>query len=36
MADPIMCPECGWTGTEPDLDAEQSCPVCATNVEFVD
>jgi hypothetical protein len=39
MADPVMCPECGWTGTERDLDdpaGVQQCPVCDTNVEFVE
>lgn len=36
MAEPIMCPECGWTGTEDALDADQQCPVCDTNVGFVD
>jgi len=39
MVEPVMCPECGWTGTERDLDVEagvKKCPVCDTNVEFVD
>ncbi len=39
MTEPVMCPECGWTGTERDLDVEagvKQCPVCDTNVEFVD
>jgi len=39
MPEPVMCPECGWTGTRSDLDRSedvQQCPVCDTNVEFVD
>lgn len=36
MAAPIMCPECGWTGSESDLAEGQQCPVCDANVEFVD
>jgi hypothetical protein len=32
MGDPVLCPDCGWTGEETDLDAGD-CPVCATDVE---
>lgn len=37
--DPILCPTCGWTGTRADLEATadaESCPVCDTDIEFVD
>jgi hypothetical protein len=37
--DPVLCPECGWSGDRTDLvetpDVE-SCPVCDTDIEFVD
>ena len=39
MGEPVMCPECGWTGTEQDLDATgdvHQCPICDTDVEIVD
>lgn len=38
-SDPVLCPECGWTGTTDDLETIQgveSCPVCDTDIEFVD
>lgn len=38
-ADPVLCPDCGWSGSRDDLDASagvESCPVCDTDVEFVD
>lgn len=37
--DPILCPECGWTGTQADLDSTEeatTCPACDTNIEFVE
>ncbi|QSG09833.1 hypothetical protein HSR122_2457 [Halapricum desulfuricans] len=39
MTEPVMCPECGWTGTEAELehaDGVEQCPVCDTNIEFVE
>ncbi len=39
MAEPVMCPECGWTGTQADLNQSESvqqCPVCDTNVEYIE
>jgi uncharacterized Zn finger protein (UPF0148 family) len=41
MPDPeaVLCPECGWTGTENDLvreDGERQCPICAGAIEFVE
>ena len=35
--DTVLCPDCGWTGTPVDLDDERGdCPVCSTDIEFVD
>ncbi|MDG5778703.1 hypothetical protein VB773_08095 [Haloarculaceae archaeon H-GB2-1] len=37
--DPILCSNCGWTGTRSELDGEDpdyTCPLCETDVEFVD
>jgi predicted RNA-binding Zn-ribbon protein involved in translation (DUF1610 family) len=39
MSDPVLCPECGWTGVEADLErtaAGYECPVCAEVVELID
>jgi hypothetical protein len=39
MSDAILCSDCGWTGTEADVDGSDgvhSCPICDTNIEFVD
>jgi uncharacterized Zn finger protein (UPF0148 family) len=32
MSDTILCPACGWTGSEDELvreDGDTQCPVCA-------
>lgn len=37
--DPVLCPECGWSGIQSDLvavDDTLECPVCAENIELVD
>ena len=37
--DTILCPDCGWTGQPAKLDGDaddRSCPVCSTDIEFVD
>lgn len=36
MSAPILCPECGWTGEESDLNGDRQCPVCAEVIEFVE
>jgi uncharacterized protein (DUF983 family) len=37
MSEPVLCPDCGWTGTTDDFDdGVDQCPVCETNIEFVD
>ena len=39
MSDSILCPDCGWTGHQSDMDASagvHSCPICDTDIEFVD
>lgn len=36
MSDPILCPECGWTGKRQDLEDDQQCPVCDEDIEFMD
>ncbi|MDY6819904.1 MAG: hypothetical protein SVG88_14685 [Halobacteriales archaeon] len=38
-SDPVLCPECGWSGrrsalTETDDGVE--CPICAENIELVE
>jgi rubredoxin len=42
--DTVLCPDCGWTG-QPDAldeagagegDDDRLCPVCSTDIEFVD
>jgi len=35
MPEPLLCPDCGWTGTESDTD-DGDCPVCSKTVEFVE
>ncbi|MFB6299094.1 MAG: hypothetical protein ABEH65_02415 [Halobacteriales archaeon] len=38
-SDPVLCPECGWSGVRSDLteiDDEVECPVCAENIELVE
>ena len=38
-SDPILCPECGWTGTAEQQvrkDDQRQCPVCAETVEYVE
>jgi predicted RNA-binding Zn-ribbon protein involved in translation (DUF1610 family) len=35
---PVLCPDCGWTGTRSELDEGDevhNCPVCDTDIEFV-
>lgn len=35
----VLCPECGWTGSEDELvreDGDHECPVCAEAIEFVE
>ncbi|WP_269814463.1 hypothetical protein [Halorussus litoreus] len=35
----VLCPDCGWTGSKSELDADagvHSCPICDTDIEFVD
>jgi uncharacterized paraquat-inducible protein A len=34
----VLCPDCGWTGEPAQLDeaGESGCPVCSTDIEFVD
>ena len=38
--DTVLCPDCGWTGEPTTLDDADSdggdCPVCSTDIEFVD
>ncbi|WP_372909770.1 hypothetical protein [Salinigranum sp.] len=37
--DPVLCPDCGWTGHPTKLDDggdARSCPLCSTDIEFVD
>ncbi|WP_275689335.1 hypothetical protein [Salinigranum salinum] len=37
--DAVLCPDCGWTGRPASLDDEgdgRSCPLCSTDIEFVD
>lgn len=37
--EPVLCPECGWTGTVDDLaldDGTRQCPVCAEAIEFIE
>ncbi|MFB6309507.1 MAG: hypothetical protein ABEH35_09265 [Haloarculaceae archaeon] len=37
--DHVLCPDCGWSGPKADLEATEgveSCPVCDTDIEFVD
>jgi len=39
MTDPVLCSECGWTGTQSDLDATdgvESCPLCDTDIEIIE
>lgn len=39
MSTTILCPDCGWTGETAELDATdgvQSCPICDTDIEFMD
>lgn len=39
MAEPVMCPACGWTGSTADLERDgdvSQCPVCAKTVEVVE
>ena len=38
MSEPILCPECGWTGTveEAAADGAQRCPICETDIEIVE
>jgi len=39
VSDPVLCPECGWTGDRAELVAngeEYACPVYAQVVEIVD
>lgn len=34
-----LCPECGWTGRQSDLDeseGEYACPICDTDIEIVE
>ena len=31
MGEPVLCPDCGWTGQESDIESENGdyqCPVC--------
>jgi rubredoxin len=35
----VLCPDCGWTGPPATLDDsgdDWACPVCSTDIEFVD
>lgn len=39
MAEPVLCPDCGWTGTTEDFEDDPNqprCPLCATDIEFVE
>ena len=38
MAEPVLCPDCGWTGTTDNFEASEDkrCPLCSTDIEFVD
>ncbi len=39
MAETVLCPDCGWTGTNSELDENDgvhACPICDTDIEFVD
>jgi predicted RNA-binding Zn-ribbon protein involved in translation (DUF1610 family) len=33
MGEAYMCPECGWTGMESNLDAGHECPACGAHVD---
>jgi hypothetical protein len=36
---PVLCPDCGWTGQPTTLDDDgnsRSCPLCSTDIEFVE
>ncbi len=33
MANHLMCPECGWTGTKDDGTGSHVCPVCGADIE---
>jgi len=38
-SDPMLCSNCGWTGERaalPDDEGDSACPVCDTDIEFVD
>lgn len=38
-SDPILCPECGWTGTADQRvheDGQLQCPICAETFEYVE
>lgn len=37
-SDPILCPDCGWTGVSADLelvDDDYHCPICTRNIEKI-
>lgn len=34
----VLCPDCGWTGNESELDEDgdgYSCPICNVDIGFV-
>jgi hypothetical protein len=33
MSDTCLCPICGWTGTETDLEGDGACPACGADME---
>lgn len=36
---PVLCPECGWSGTDAALeqrDDVRACPVCDTDIEIIE
>ncbi|WP_274380457.1 hypothetical protein [Halorussus amylolyticus] len=38
-AETSLCPTCGWTGRQSELDGEEgeyACPICDTDIEIVE
>jgi len=33
MVNTLLCPVCGWTGTEAELDGAGKCPTCDERIE---